>query len=172
MGRSIIRARSSTRRNTNPAWERWLRELRAAGPLTLKVGYLGDGGQLEGGFTAPQLAALLTYGTADGRIPPRPHVGPAFDANRAKYERMLAQLLLRSFRGQVSLREALGLLGAVMASDIRAFVASPPGVTPPNAESTLRRKLARTRPGAKGSPLPLIDTGRLLGSITWAVSSE
>ena len=67
----------------------------------------------------------------------------------------------------MDVRRALGILGAKAQADIQARIRA--GIAPPLAASTLRRKLALTRKGAKGEPKPLIDTGQLVASITYRV---
>lgn len=167
-----VRVKSQVVRKDNPQYQRLMAELRGAkGGLYVKAGYLGAGGTVEtdeGDITMPQLAAVHEFGNPP-RIPERPHVGPAFDRNLSKYQHLLAVLLGRWMDGHLGLQQALGLLGLEMVADIRNLVTEGPEVPPTNADSTRARKEARTRKGAKGDVRTLVDTGRMIGSLTHVV---
>lgn len=183
------------------------KELAVAKSAVVKVGVLSSdakGQEKHGALTLAELAAVLHFGTRNGRIPPRPFLTMAFDAKRGELKEMGAELLAAVLFGRISLDKALDLMGATLASAARATIVA--GVAPPNAPSTIRRKalkaagvrsalnaaskasaraiggsdrrlaaagrataratqkLAASAAGVK----PLIDTGRLLNSITWA----
>lgn len=119
-------------------------------------------------LTNVKLALIHEYGTRDGHVPERSFVRSSFRKHRAGYEALLARLVGDAvLTGRMSYEKALALVGMKMASDMRQGIRD--FIPPPNAPSTLKRKLALTRPGSTGQPIPLIDTGRLLGSITYAV---
>lgn len=164
----------------------WQRIQRAAKSLAtskhfVKAGVLGSKAQEErdeahvanGGsqwepMTNVKLALIHEFGTKDGRIPERSFIRSSFRKHRRSYEALLARLIGDSvFAGKITFDVALGLVGQKMASDMRQGIRD--FIPPPNAPSTLARKLALTRPGAKGAPIPLIDTGRLLASITYGI---
>ena len=80
----------------------------------------------------------------------------------------------------------LNLIGMKMAADMKGYITQGAGVPPPNAPATLARKLRKGSwkrkpmpalddfgrlkdPGAAGTPRPLVDTGRMVGSLTWLV---
>lgn len=175
-----MRVKSEVIRRDNPAYQRLLREIRGLdGAAYTKAGYLGlDDETTEDGITMPQLAAVHEYGNPP-HIPARPHMGPAFDANRQKYERLLVTLLGVWMDGRMQLKQVLGIIGLEMVADVRRLVTEGPGVMPVNAPRTLERKLAKTRmstdrklamatagPGAAGAPRTLVDTGRMIGSLS------
>lgn len=167
---NAVKVTLRTIKRTDPRYLRLVKELAALkGAAYVKAGYLGS--EMvgpPGEITTPQLAAAHEFGVPP-RLPARPHVGPAFDRNLVKLEKLLAVLLQRWFDGQVSLQQALGLLGLQMVNDIRSLVMSGTGVPPPNAPSTLERKLAKTREGSLGVPRTLVDTGRMVGALTHLV---
>lgn len=103
-------------------------------------------------------AAYNEFGT--GHIPERPFMRTAMRVNRAKYLRTMkkdAQVILAK-GGDGLLRASLDRLGAMAQGDIQHSITS--GHWTPNAPSTIR---------AKGSSRPLIDTGEMRNSVTWAI---
>lgn len=188
-----VRVHSQVIRRDTPEWTKLQAELRKLGDgAYVSAGYLGDGGVVQtedgGSITMPQLAATHEFGVPP-LIPERPHVGPSFDRNRARYEALLVRLLRRWQDGHLELKQVLGLMGLEMVADIRRYVTEGPGVPPPNAPSTLARKLrlgrwakgqaaragkARfrkkgTKMNAQAAPRTLIDTGRMIGALAHVV---
>lgn len=135
----------------------------------------GEGGKMP---TNVQLAAIHELGVP-GRIPARPFILGTFSLHRAEYRAQLRALAGTWFHratktGSMPLRRVLGLLGLKMESDMRNRVLQGSGIPPPNAPSTVRQKLKKgewNKGGASSgaSPRPLVDTGRLVGSITSTV---
>lgn len=159
----------------------------------VKVGYLDDGGKgsdkRNGGISTAELAAVMEFGTKDGHIPARPHVGPTFERNREKYIDDLKVLVKGIYEQKMTIDRALGLMGAKMSADIKKYVTTGAGVPPPNADSTALRKLekgawktksskVRQKKGDDGPEIEvtgeanvrtLIDTARMIAALTWAV---
>jgi phage gpG-like protein len=131
-------------------------------------------------LTNVQLAAIHEFGVP-GRIPARPFILGTFALHRAEYRAQLRALAGTWFHratssGKMPLRRALGLLGLKMAADMKSRVVTGAGIPPPNAPSTVRqkRKKGEWNEGGASSgatPRPLVDTGRLVGSITHAVAT-
>lgn len=142
----------------------------------VKVGYLDDGGkgsETRGDdLTNAELGAVMEFGTEDKVIPARPHVRPTFDAKRDELARDARTLIGQILDGKMTVKRALGILGAKLASEIKKRVTAGDPIPPPNAPSTLQKKLSLTRKGSKKEPRTLIDTGRLIVSLTWAVIIE
>ena len=140
----------------------------------VKVGVLDDGGKGSarpdgGALTQAEIALVLELGSGDGKIPARPFVRRTFDEKRAQTSALAQRLVGLIFDGKLDVTRALGIMGAWFAAEIKKTVTAGEEIPPPNAPRTLKRKLARTRPGSKGQPRTLIDTGRLISSITWAL---
>lgn len=154
----------------------------------VKVGLLGSKKAARTGekFTNAQLGIVHEFGTA--RTPARPFIGPAFRQNEAKYKVILSDLVTRLVKtGARSYTDALNMLGAKAAADFKNFVTTGTQIPPPNAPATLERKMARDHANwvAKGAksrkkpgtvfegpvmaPRTLVDTGRMVGAITWLV---
>jgi hypothetical protein len=103
------------------------------------------------------------FGTkdADGGdlIPPRSFLRSTHDENLRKLKRLKTQLVLRILDRELTVRQALEIMGQWFASKVRDKIVRLK--TPKNAESTLRRKFPKTN--------PLIDIGQLHQSITHEV---
>lgn len=129
-------------------------------------------------LTNAQLAAIHEFGVP-GRIPARPFILGTFLLHRAEYRAQLRKLVGTWYQraanaGPMPLRQALGLLGLKMESDMRKRVIQGAGIPPPNAPSTIRKKLKKgawNRGGAAGgqSPRPLVDTARMIGAVASTV---
>lgn len=127
----------------------------------VKVGVLDDGRGAEsrGGISNAQIAAIHEFGSRDGRIPERSFLRSTFAAKKPEYLRDLKTLLLRVVEGRDSIERILNVMGAKIAADVKNRVTQGSAIPPPNAPATVKRK---------GSFRTLIDTGRMIGSVTWA----
>ncbi len=164
------------------------RRLSAEKGAHAKAGYIGTKaleehpGEEGERLTNVQLGAIQEFGVP-GRIPERSHIRSAFDLHRREYFRELRALVGTWFdrKGKMPLLQALGLMGLKMASDMKSRILEGAGIPPPNAPSTIARKLkkgkwkGRTAEETAGlvaagkGPRPLIDSGRLVGAISHAV---
>jgi phage gpG-like protein len=118
--------------------------------------------QDRGGITNAELAVILHFGAPNAGIPARPFLSMAFDQHREPLAKMGAELMGKVILGEVSLDKALGLMGAKLAAESKKTITVGSQLTP-NAPATVAKK---------GSDRPLVDTGRLLNSITWAIEKE
>lgn len=152
------------------------------------VGILDDGEEYpDGELSVAEVGAINEFGTEDGHIPARSFLRETFDEQRDALD-MLARLYAqRILFAKSTPEDAMNALGATLAAAIKKRIAA--GIDPPNAESTALAKAARgktakffRRParnlgealaqvGALAAVKPLVDTGRLLNAITWAVES-
>lgn len=139
-------------------WKELLKRSQEIKNGRVRVGVLSDA-KVEGeDFTLAELAAVHEYGTEDGRIPERSFLRTTFDDQREQMVELGKKLVDAVLTGRMTTEQALGLLGAKLASAVKARIIG--RVPPPNKPATIERK---------GSDKPLIDTGRLLNSITWSV---
>lgn len=137
-----------------------------------KVGVLDNGGlgsQMRGALTQAMIALVLEYGSQDKRIPARSFVGSTFERVRPELASMAAILVRKIYEGTMTVEPALGLLALKLSSEIKKSVTVGDEIPPPNAASTLNKKLGLTRKGAKGMARTLMDTGRMVASITFAL---
>jgi hypothetical protein len=157
---------------------------------TVKAGVVGSKAEdARGVMTNARLAAIHEYGSPAQGIPARPFVSSSFAAHRGEYISLLSDLVAhRVLTGKMEYKTALGLVGAKMAADMKARVVGGPPLEPPLAPATLRRKAragllefrrrearaAKTGRPAKpvGDPRPLVDTGRMVGAISWELGKR
>jgi len=135
----------------------------------VKVGVLGGPKNRRPGenLTNVELAIIHEFGAPRANIPERSFIRAPWHVKRKEYVDLLRLFLQATLtRGAMTVHKALSLVGERIAAD---FKQSAPGTPPPNAPSTLARKLSKTRPGSEGSPKTLMDTGRLIGSISYEV---
>lgn len=149
------------------------------GDSYVQAGVIGAAAEADrgAGMTSARLALIHEFGAPEAGIPARPFILPSFEKNREAYRRLLIGLIKTAvFRGQMPFSKALALIGAKMAADMKAFVVGGAPIPPPNSPATIARKLAKGawkgRPApaeGPGSPRTLVDTGRMVGAITWEV---
>lgn len=105
-------------------------------------------------FNMASLAAVLEFGSADGRIPPRPFLRQTLAENQQKYADLFADLFKQG-KAPNAIYETIALIAQ---GDVQQNIVN--GGWVPNAPSTIKRK---------GSSKPLIDTGRLRQSVRGVV---
>jgi hypothetical protein len=147
-----------------------LREIAAqlTHPPSVKAGVLGSADRREGDpIGNVELAMIQEFGTQ--HIPARPFIFSTFREQLPKYRAALRAMTKDYLRKGINLRRVFGLLGQRMAADMKSKIVGGPEIPPPNAPSTLARKRAKGRPGAKYDPRTLVDTGRMVDSISYEV---
>lgn len=142
----------------------------AKSPSYVKVGLLGNGKKRPSGeLSNAELGIIHEFGTST--IPARPFIKPGFEKNKETYLKMLRNGVKGDLKGSHSgARETtLALIGMKAAADMKAFVVGGPEIPPPNTESTRKRKEAKRARGNVAPVRTLVDTGRMVGAITYAV---
>lgn len=136
-----------------------------------KVGVLADsekgGMRLPGAaLTVAEIAAIHEFGTENQDpaaglvIPPRSFVRSTFDEQRPALIEESKKLMAQILAGTMNAHQANNILGAKLAAEIKKKVTTGAGVPPPLKPGTI---------AAKGSERPLVDTGRMINAVTWAV---
>ena len=149
-------------RTKDKGWVEFFRRAREIKDKRVRVGVLSDAAHGDGEtITLAELAAVHEFGTKDGRIPERSFLRSTFDDKREEMVRAGEKLMGAVLDGKMDVDRALGLLGAKLASDVKAKITS--SIPPPDKPATVARK---------GSSTTLIDTGRLRGAVTWALDDE
>lgn len=158
-----------------------------AGLLAGKAGKTRPDGKAT--LTSVQVGIWNEFGTA--HQPARPFIRPAFEINRAAYMEILRRLVAVSvYQGKMPFSRALGIIGAKMAADMKKYVTAGPPIPPPNEQRYFEEKVARgyhklnkrranalkrgkvVPEGPIPPPRTLVDTGRMVGSITYAVIAK
>lgn len=138
-------------------WRRLGKALRDVSANAVDVGVRGEDTARSGdSATNPEIAAWHEYGTS--QIPARPFMRPTYDQNWPVYRKIAKALGVRVFFGTLTKHQALSVLGAKFASDVKARIRA--HIPPELDESTVQRK---------GSSTPLIDTGQLIRAISHKV---
>ena len=141
----------------------------AADDVHVRVGVLDDGragSDERDGITNGALAVMMEFGTRNA--PARSWIGRTFDQKRAEVQADMQRLLGHLVDGKITIDKALNVLGAKYSAEVKNTVTQGEQIPPPNAPSTLARKMAKTRAGAANAARTLSDTGRMIGAVTWA----
>jgi hypothetical protein len=127
----------------------------------VKVGVLGTGqGAPPGELTMPELAAIHEFGAPRAAIPERSFLRATADAKRREWLALLERGLRAALAERLTVEQAFGLTAQRAVADIVARIRSGAGIPPPLQPATVRRK---------GSTRPLVDTGRLVQSISYSI---
>lgn len=112
-------------------------------------------------FTMLDLATVHEFGSKDGRIPQRSFIRSTCDEKKTKHGNLITKLQSLVIDGTLSLKKALSQLGEVVSKDMVQTINR--GIEPELKPATIKYKK---------SSKPLIDTGRLKGSITYEVRGD
>jgi hypothetical protein len=143
-------------RESDHGWKRIAREVRANARTTLAIGIQGAQGSrkhVDSELTVAEIATLNEHGTSG--IPARSFLRSTVDTNEPKYRKVLRGVADAVIAGKLDARTGLELVGEIIVGDVKQAIAD--GIPPPNAPSTI---------AAKGSSVPLIDSGQMRNSVT------
>jgi hypothetical protein len=115
--------------------------------------------EVEPGLTVIDVANWMEFGTDDD--PPRSFIRKWFDEASPKMREDFVKLMQSVVRGTRTKEQILELLGQRAVGEIQARISA--GIDPPNTLATRKRK---------GSSKPLIASGQLRSSITYAVREK
>jgi hypothetical protein len=177
----------------------------ARGAAYTKVGVMADKNNRHAGdpIDSVGIGIVHEFGAPSIGVPERSWLRSTVTAKKAEWFSLARQLIELIYVGKMTVTRALGLIGAQAANDVKAHITEGEGIPPPNAASTIARKLgprgpraevnatevdtensASSRRGRSSESLSLkylraivsgrgvrtlVDSGRFLGSITWAV---
>lgn len=134
------------------------------------------GSSRSGGMVGSGAVTFVRKGSPDAigvtrahriNIPERSFIRAPFAKNTKKYWRMLEKGSGKAYEGKITLEQILGLIGVKAVADMQNAMAR--GIPPPIKAATIR---ARKKRFGKASTKPLIATGQLRQSITWAISKK
>lgn len=161
------RAYKHTRMNTK-GWDELKLRLREAAELHVRVGLLSDAsaspseeaGEQPIGLVA--LGAIHEFGSPAAGVPERSYLRRTFRFGQGAIgqEGMCAKLAKGIVLGKLRARPAFEILGHWAVKQVRETITAGPHIAPRLADSTVAKK---------GSDRPLVDTGRLVGGISYAV---
>lgn len=110
------------------------------------------------GETVLDIATAHEFGLG---VPQRSFLRAWFDENRQQINEAIKRMALSVLKGKRTRKQAIELLAQSFVGQIQKRIAA--GIPPPNSPATI---------AAKGSSKPLIDTGQLRTSITYAVDGH
>jgi phage gpG-like protein len=125
--------------------------------ISVTVGVQGKEAEseYEDGTPTVVVAAVHEFGSTDGRIPSRSYLRSTYDENRRKYEQQITKGARETAGGKTTAKQTMFKAGETLRRDIISKIKA--GIPPPLSQRTI---------DAKGSSVPLIDTGQLVASIT------
>jgi hypothetical protein len=143
-------------------WKEILRTVMRAERAHVRVGVLASkGGEAEqDGITMVEMAAIHEFGSPAANIPARSFIRRTLVWNAGPWlPQFVANLAGRVVEGRLDEKKALGILGQKAVAMVKAAITGA-HIPPPLRPATI---------AAKGSDRPLVDTGRLLGAISYEV---
>lgn len=154
-------------------WDKIRGEVRKLERAHAKIGVLqSKGGNAErDGITMIELAAIHEFGSPNAGIPERSFLRSTFRVHRRQeLLALVTKLAGQVTSGNMTTKRALGILGQWGAAAVKNTIRSKQtiGMTDPGA----RQELLQSTIDRKGSSTPLIDTGRLINTISYEVVEE
>jgi phage gpG-like protein len=140
--------------------QRILSELKYLAAHEAAVGILqGKGAEEEHapGLTMAQLGAIHEFGAPEVNIPERSFLRHTADARKDDLSEVVTVAIGTMFDGKLSGDQVLAAAGVFLATATQEYIREGEGPPPPLSPITIKRK---------GSSHRLIDTGRLVNSIT------
>jgi phage gpG-like protein len=162
---------------------------------TVRVGVLGSDAAVtpEGSrLSMAQIATVHEFGSSDGKIPQRSFLRSTFDEKAKELEQLISRAIGKAIKspGSISVAQIVGLAGQRYLDLVKAKIRSK--IDPPLSPRTLAKRLQKIHADANTtqrkkraaelqkqfdetstlpaeSVTPLIDTGRLIGSLTTQV---
>lgn len=137
----------------------------------VKVGVLSNGAHSGEGIGVVELAAIHEFGSPAARIPERSFIRRTFNDRQSDLERVIGNLAKLVVAEKLTMEQALNQLGALAVAWIRNTVTEH-RVEPKSTAETDARKNARAGKPVGSPTTTLVDTGRMIGALTWAVQME
>lgn len=186
---SAISVSLKTKGSMKQLVERLKKDLRGA---HVKVGVLASAGTREddedaGPASNLEVAIYNEFGAPEANVPERSFLRASFLKNKPEYVQHLERLLKAAVERGYDVHKGLGIIGLKATNDVRSFIKDGEHVPPPNAASTIRRKVEKGRwkieqdhkktgaaiealeAEAAANVRTLVDTGQLVNSITHEV---
>lgn len=140
------------------AWDRLIRRFAGIGTRRVGVGIFGDEELAVIAASHEYGARVMRDGQQVGSIPERSYIRSTLREREGDLARVMRRIGAGWMAGTMTVEQGLGLLGLYTANAVKAKIRS--NIPPPLAARTIARK---------GSSKALVDTGRLINSITWKI---
>ncbi len=126
---------------------------------TVKVGILGPDSE-DGDISIVEIGAIHEFGSPAANIPERSFIRRTFQMKTTKVAKFTARIARAIINDRLTADKALELLGLFGAAEVKKTITKGARIPPKLKPATIARK---------GSSRPLVDTGRLLNSVTHQV---
>jgi len=144
-------------------WDAIRKAVAKAGASHVRVGVLqskGGSATAESGISMVELAAIHEFGAPGAGIPERSFIRSTLRVRKAaELARVQTKLATAIIEKNMPVKKALGILGSWAATECKNTITQT-AIPPPLKAATIARK---------GSDRALVDTGRLLGAISYEV---
>lgn len=145
-------------------WKRILKDVRKLTGMRVHVGVMASKGgdaphDEEGGLSLIELAAIHEFGSPAAKIPERSFIRRTFDQKR-ELAAATCEKAARALIGGIDPVRCLNIIGLWGATEVKKTVTEGEHIPPPLKPATIAKK---------GSDRPLVDTGRLIASVSWEV---
>lgn len=153
-------AKSDTR-----VWDRIKKDVMKSGEPYIKVGVLATQGGNEphsenSPITMVELAAIHEFGSPAANIPERSFIRRTMREKQEQIKKMFAAAAKGMIERRLTYQKSCALIGTFLATSVKNRITQEQHIPPPLQPKTIERK---------GSDRPLVDTGRLVGAITYEV---
>jgi phage gpG-like protein len=149
-------------------WERLRAKIRDIGKHHAKVGIVDAGATEADGTRIVDIAAIHEYGAPSAGIPERSFIRFTLEQRKGDLLNMSERLARMLLADKLDVEKALKILGAFTAEAIKTSIRRRL-IKQDLAPST---RLAKLRKYGDENPTALVDTGRLINSITFAVGKK
>ncbi len=150
--------------SSDAVWQKLRQTVKGIDKASVRVGVLGANAlqvHAGGSYTNVQIAVTHEFGAPAAGIPERSFIRSTFVTRRDELVKLQAAACRGILAGKYSIEHALGLIGAWAAGAVREQITKyGPFLFAPLAARTI---------AAKGKSGPLVDSGQLVGSITFVV---
>lgn len=161
-------------RKATPAKQNIAVAMRYLSENVLRVGWF-ESSRYPDGTPVAYVAMIQEYGSPAQGIPPRPFLRPTVVRDEAHWKELLMQACRKISKGQITAEQTLRVIALQVQGDIALSIAKVD--TPPLAPETIAARLRRYKsPAKKGAPTgvskPLVDTSRMVSSISHTVGAK
>ena len=139
-------------------WRRFKKNMGLLDNIDITVGvHAAEGAQDRDGITAAEVASIHEFGApnAASPIPQRSFLRATMDEGRAKYNRLLEDVVTKTVKKNVSPIQRANRVGSTIRKDVINRIKS--RIPPPLAQATVDR--------GRRADTPLLNTGQLVRSI-------
>ncbi len=143
-------------------WLNVKKQIAGLAAKSVRVGVFSNERHPDSDYSDAELAALHEYGSPKGMIPERSFLRSTLERKdvQERVTKLMGKVSGQVAAGKTSVTEALGVLGEVLADEVKETLEQNKTSGPPLAPETVERKQSDTK---------LVDTGRLVDKVGWVI---